>query len=140
MSGETDLARLLAGLAPALDPTPYVFVAEPGAAPDAWDRLAALRPLMLFEEPEGPSAILRADSAAAAGYPADRRFVRITLTIHSSLDAVGMTAAIARALAGADIPANVVAATRHDHVFVPEARAEAAMIELRRLSQTADRG
>ena len=60
---------------------------------------------------------------------------RITLTVHSSLEAVGLTAAVATCLAQAGISANVVAAYHHDHVFVPEADAETAVQALRQLQQ-----
>jgi hypothetical protein len=50
--------------------------------------------------------------------------------VHSSLEAVGLTAAVAGALTAAGISANVVAAFHHDHVFVPADRAEAAMAQL----------
>ena len=51
---------------------------------------------------------------------------RITLTGHSALDGVGLTAAVASALADAEIPCNMVAAFHHDHAFVPwEMRARA---------------
>jgi hypothetical protein len=41
------------------------------------------------------------------------------LTVHSALDGVGLTAAVASALADAGIPCNMVAAFHHDHAFVP---------------------
>ena len=55
----------------------------------------------------------------------------LTLTVHSALDGVGLTAAVATALAGAGIPANMIAGYHHDHVFVPEHQAEAALACLR---------
>ncbi|WP_036823971.1 ACT domain-containing protein, partial [Photobacterium sanctipauli] len=54
-------------------------------------------------------------------------FKGITLTVHSSLEAVGLTAAVATRLAEYSISANVVAAYYHDHVFVPVNRAEEAL-------------
>ena len=53
--------------------------------------------------------------------------VWITLTIHSSLEAVGLTAAVSSALTEANISCNVVAAYYHDHIFVPIADADRAM-------------
>ena len=53
----------------------------------------------------------------------DERFAWITLGVESPLTAVGLTAAVSTALAEAGIACNVVAAMRHDHVFVPFDRA-----------------
>ena len=51
----------------------------------------------------------------------------ISLNVHSSLDAVGLTAAFSAKLAEKNISANVVAAYYHDHIFVPEEKAEQAL-------------
>ena len=116
MTGERDLDRLLASLAPELDATPWRFVTAE-AAPDG--------ALMTFREAEGVTAIVPSEANDSDA------FARITLRVHSSLDAVGLTAAVSRALADAGIPANVVAAYHHDHVFVPWDQAERAMAALR---------
>lgn len=111
MSGETDLARLLAGLAPELSDTQYGF-ATVTEAPPLRDAFALVR------EGEGVTVI-----GPGPGW------ARITLTVQSSLAAVGLTARVAEALAARDIPANIVAAFHHDHVFVPwDRRAEALTI------------
>jgi hypothetical protein len=65
---------------------------------------------------------------------------QITLNVFSALEGVGLTAAVAVALADAGIACNMVAAFHHDHVFVPEAQAEAALKVLRELSQKAMEG
>ncbi|WP_116133216.1 ACT domain-containing protein [Tropicimonas sp. IMCC34043] len=83
--------------------------------------------LASFREDEGLSLIL----PAAEGVPA---FRQITLDVLSALDGVGLTAAVSAALAAHDIPCNVVAANNHDHVFVPDDRAEAALAVLLALS------
>ncbi len=62
-------------------------------------------------------------------------WARISLEVHSSLNAVGLTAALSKALAEADISANIVAALRHDHLFVPWDRREEALARLKALSQ-----
>ena len=54
----------------------------------------------------------------------------ITLDVNSALDGVGLTAAVASALAERQIPCNVVAAYHHDHVFVPQQQADAAVAVL----------
>lgn len=62
-------------------------------------------------------------------------FARITLEVHSSLDAVGLTAAVSTALTRANISVNIVAGYFHDHIFIQEQRALEAIAELRRLSE-----
>ena len=49
-----------------------------------------------------------------------------TLRVHSALEAVGLTAAAAQALARNGISCNVVAGFHHDHPFVPHADASRA--------------
>ena len=61
----------------------------------------------------------------------------ITLTVHSALDAVGLTAAFAQALSAENISCNVVAAYFHDHIFVAQSDAEKAMAILNRFSENA---
>jgi hypothetical protein len=55
---------------------------------------------------------------------------RITLTVFSSLEGIGLTAAVSDALTRDGIPCNMVAAYHHDHVFVPSDKAERAMAVL----------
>jgi hypothetical protein len=115
MAGETNLRTLLGSLQPELDPHEYGVVALPSGLPLP----AGLRPIGWFEEAEGQTLIATADALAEAGFEQPGGWARITLTVHSSLEAVGLTAVIASALAEAGISANVVAAFYHDHVFVP---------------------
>jgi uncharacterized protein len=58
----------------------------------------------------------------------------ITLTVHSALEAVGLTAAFSKALADVNISCNVVAGYYHDHIFVPQQDAEKAMAVLESLA------
>ena len=60
----------------------------------------------------------------------------ISLKIHSSLDAVGLTAAFSTELTKYNISCNVVAGYYHDHIFVPEADAGAALVILKKLAST----
>jgi len=80
-----------------------------------------------FKETEGLSVILPKSIAEKNQYPYSFVASWITLRIHSSLEAVGLTAAIARALAENNISANVVAGYYHDHVFVSRRDADKAM-------------
>jgi hypothetical protein len=80
----------------------------------------------LVQEEEGMTLI--------APFP-DGEWARISLAVHSSLSAVGLTAAIARALADRQLPANIVAGYHHDHVFVPWERRDEAIAALAELSE-----
>lgn len=122
-TGETDLSRLLAGLAPALAPQPRAIRTQAHDAPVPADAL------LLFREDEGTTVIAPATNAGDD----TPRWAQITLRIHSSLDAVGMMAAISAALTDADIPCNVVSAYYHDHLFVPWARRDDALHALHAL-------
>lgn len=132
MSGERDLQKLLASMSPVLDPLQYVFATttEPG-------NFAHLEPIMRFTEEEGETLILEASAAEAAGLQQSDAYARITLSVHSALDAVGFLAAACSALAREGISTNAVAAFHHDHIFVPHARAGDAMRTLEALSASA---
>lgn len=132
MSGVTDLQELLGTMRPALVDGRFVYASVPA------DDLAAhlsRGPIGLFREDEGITLILPAE--AAEGLAASPPMRLITLTVHSSLEAVGLTAAFATALTAAGISANVVAGYHHDHIFVPERDADRAVETLQALSRTA---
>ena len=127
-AAERELARLLATLEPVLQPGVWAYVTAP---PDV--QIDGVEPLATFREQEGLTLILPAEQAARAGLPVLWRCAWITLTVHSDLTAVGLTAAFAGALAAAGISCNVVAAAHHDHIFVPETAAAQAIAVLRAL-------
>ncbi|MCB2377592.1 ACT domain-containing protein [Hymenobacter sp. BT635] len=129
MSGETNLTQLLRTLQPALQPGTYVFCTV--ATLDGIDVADAVG---LFREAEGITLILPQSTADRLGLPYSYRAAWLTLTVHSSLEAVGLTAAFAQALAAAQISCNVVAAYYHDHIFVPAADADRALQVLRELA------
>ncbi|TKB43631.1 ACT domain-containing protein [Thalassotalea mangrovi] len=131
MNAITDLAQLIASMKPERQPADYVFVTVTG---DIADYLT-LNPLACFQEAEGLTLILEQTKADHAGIGYEGVFSQITMTVHSSLEAVGLTAAISNALAQHNISANVVAAYFHDHVFVPKENAEQALQVLQQLSR-----
>lgn len=126
MSGETDLATLLASMEPELRPGEYVYVVV--------DDLDGVEPEATVREPEGLSAVLARERADALGLPYDYVAAWITLRVHSALAAVGLTAAVSRALAQAGLSCNVIAGYHHDHLLVPAGRGEDALAVLRGLS------
>lgn len=129
MTGETNLSRLLASLSPRLNPGRFVFCSVP--QPTVVQVAAALGS---FREAEGTTLILAREEAERLGLAYDYLAAWITLEVHSSLAAVGLTAAFARALAGEGISCNVIAGFHHDHLFVAEADAERALARLQRLA------
>ena len=132
MKAVADLNELLAGMQPELNPGRYAFVALPsGWTPDPAHIVASVR------EPEGLSVILPEQIARDLGLPVAFTAAWITLTVHSDLAAVGLTAAFSQALGQAGISCNVVAGVHHDHLFVPVGMAQQAMDALRALSQSA---
>lgn len=91
-------------------------------------------PLMTFREAEGLTLIITKEAADSLGLRGSEIHRQITLGVQTSLEAVGLTAAVSSALAGAGISCNVVAAYYHDHLFVAEANAQRALELLRVLS------
>ena len=124
----TDLGALLRSLRPVLNPGVFVFCVTDGDVPAEW------RPLATMREAEGTTVIVEAEVAKAHGLTPIFEAAWITLTVNSSLEAVGLTAAFARALADAGISCNVVAAVHHDHLFVPLAEGRRALAVLQELS------
>jgi hypothetical protein len=115
MTCETNLPTLLRNLRPALHGEAFGFflLAEAVALP----LLPGARGS--FREEEGLTLILPVETARAHGLRPESAWALITLTVHSSLSAVGFLAAISAALAAAGISLNAVSACTHDHLFVP---------------------
>ena len=124
-----DLSELLRGLQPVVRPGSFVMVTTNGDT--------ALSALARVEEDEGTSLVLERHKADAFRLEYTTVFAWITLTVHSSLDAVGLTAAVANTLATLAIPCNVLAGFHHDHLLVPSDRVDDAMAALARLSASA---
>jgi hypothetical protein len=130
MGGERDLRKLLSGMSPELHPGPYVFTSVTAAvAPPG------LSPVVTIAEAEGLTLVLTREEADRAGLAYDYEAAWITLRIHSALDAVGLTAAVATELAEADLSCNVVAGYHHDHLFVPYEHADRAIAILEDLAR-----
>jgi uncharacterized protein len=129
---ERNLQRLLADMAPSLAPREFVFATFPGGALPV-----DIDPVGTFREAEGLSAIIERAAADGRGVAYGSVFRCITLTVHSSLEAVGFFAEVARVLAAAGIPCNAVSAFHHDHLFVPAQEADRALELLRTLAASA---
>ena len=131
MNGIVDLSTLLQSLVPRLVDDEFVFCCVSGSL----GKYAALDPIAAIRETEGLTLILPAPVAEREGFDFLGRYRQITLTVHSSLDAVGLTAAVSAALAAKDITANVVAGFYHDHIFVAADKADRALQLLSGLRQ-----
>jgi uncharacterized protein len=132
MTGIVELDELLKSMSPEIKSGEYVFCAVHGSYSD----YAYLNPLAFFAESEGLTLIVSVEAAEKAQLVYESKFKQITLTVHSSLDAVGLTAAVAAKLAFYGISANVVAAYYHDHIFVQTEKADEALLALKEFGAT----
>lgn len=132
MAGRTDLAAMLASLRiERLDePVTVVTVgqdARPCDAPTDEPLHLGEGVLALIAEAEGTTAVVTVAEARRRGWPVDFVAAWLTVAVHSSLDAVGLTAALSAALAERHIACNVLAGFHHDHLLVPLQRADEAV-------------
>lgn len=127
MAGELDLARMLASLDVEQRPGRFAFVTGD------WPALRSVAHATISEA-EGLTTVVTVDDARSVGAPVDFEAAWLTLTVWSSLEAVGLTAAVSRVLADAGIACNMIAGYHHDHLLVPAAQAEQATRLLRTLS------
>ncbi len=131
MPGEKNLAILLKSLNPILLSETYVFCLLPGGR---YGDLQNSEPIASFMEEEGLSLVLTKTQAERQKLSYVGEYRAISLKVFSSLDAVGMTAAISDRLTKDNISANIVAAFNHDHVFVNVKDADRALHLLEQLS------
>jgi len=131
MSGVIKLKTLLRDMQPDLSEVEYVFCTTESMKFSAIDELD---PIATFKESEGTTIVLEKSRALAANLKFTEVFKKITLQVHSSLEAVGLTAAVSTTLAENGISANVIAAFYHDYIFIPSDKAEIAMSALKSLS------
>jgi hypothetical protein len=127
VTGADDLARILSGLTVTRRAGTYVYVSAPsGSVSGAAATIA---------ETEGTTYILEQAAADRAGLEWSFAAAWLTVEIQTALDAIGVTAALAGALAGAGIPGNVLAGFHHDHLLVPVERADDAISVLHGLRE-----
>lgn len=132
-----DRGAMLAGMTPDLQDGCYVFCTTSSTAV-----VSALveKSLALFREREGTTLVLEEADASEHGFDTTLPMSRIVLTIFSALDGVGLTAAVATALADHGIACNMIAAYHHDNVFVPkhlEQQALGVLKDVQRLAAAA---
>ncbi len=131
--GEKKLKKLLVKMKPVLNEGEFVFTSLS-------DTSSIPREIIVCEikEKEGITLVLSKQDAVKHGLAYGLVFAWITLTVHSSLEAVGLTAAFSSALAKEKISCNVIAGYFHDHIFVNSKDKERALRVLRKLSEISE--
>lgn len=131
MRAETDLDKLIKGMTPKLNDGAYVFVTLKDVSQiDRNDTICE------FKEEEGITVVIEKNKADLLKLDYEFVLSWITLMIHSSLEAVGLTAAISTALTNHNISCNVIAGYYHDHLFVSKQDSEKAVRVLIDLSKS----
>lgn len=130
MTGETNLSKLLQEMSPELNPGAYVF-----ASVDSLDGIDQNDVVGKFKEAEGVTLIMEKSKADRLKLPYDFVASWITLKVHSSLEAVGLTASFSTELAKHGISCNVIAGYYHDHIFVAQKDEKEAMGVLKSMAK-----
>ena len=126
MPGELDLPNMLASLDVQQRPGRFAFVTGD------WPALRSVAHATISET-EGLTTVVTVEDARSVGAPVDFEAAWLTLTVWSSLAAVGLTAAVSRVLADAGIACNTLAGYHHDHLLVPADQVDEAVRLLRGL-------
>ncbi|PIB28017.1 acetyltransferase [Maribacter sp. 4U21] len=130
MAGKKNISLLQKELSPVLNPGEFVFVTTKDSS--IVNNGAAIGK---FKEKEGFTLILERGKARELGLSYDYIASWITLSVHSSLEAVGLTALFSTELAKHEISCNVIAGYYHDHIFVAKKDADRAMTVLSNLAE-----
>ncbi|MDE1465295.1 ACT domain-containing protein [Spartinivicinus poritis] len=131
MQGIKDLSQILINLKPVLATDEFVFCSL-----KEFNNIdiAKYQPIATFIEVEGMTMVLKKEIAIQHNIVFNNVYKMITLQVHSSLDAVGLTAAVSKRLADNGISANMFAGYYHDHIFIQATKAEEALLLLTELA------
>ncbi len=130
MAGETNLSKLIKEMKPVLNKGEYVITVVPNT-----DAISRADTICEFKEAEGVTIVMEKEKADELNLSYHYVAAWITLKVHSSLDAVGLTAAFSTALAKHHISSNVIAGYYHDHIFVDKKDGNKAIGVLNALSK-----
>ena len=128
--GETNLNIILKSIDPILNKGEYVFCTIENIL-----RIDFSKIISFIKEENAYSIIIGKEYALQLSLPFSESFAWITLSVHSSLEAVGLTALFSRLLADNGLSCNVVAGYYHDHIFVLHPFAQQAMELLKGLAR-----
>jgi hypothetical protein len=104
-------------------PGTFVYVSRSSAVTGA---------VATIDETEGVTSVVERAVAERLGLTWSFEAAWLTVEAQTSLEAIGITAALATALAEVNIPCNVLAGFHHDHLLVPIEQADAAIAALSR--------
>lgn len=130
MAGEVNIGKLIKELKPKLNDGEFVF----SSVKDT-NNIDRKDIICEFKEKEGVTIIL--DKRKADQLNLDYQYIAswITLSVHSSLHAVGLTSVFSTELAKNNISCNVISGYYHDHIFVDKKDSKKAIKVLTLLSK-----
>jgi hypothetical protein len=123
--GETDLETMLATLAVERRPGVFTYITVESVQPELLAEAHAT-----ITEGSSTSVVVPIEVAQLEGHAVEVGLAWLSLTVQSSLEAVGLTAHVSSCLAAEGIACNVLAGYHHDHLLVPVERADDAIAAL----------
>ena len=130
MPGEKNLESLIKHMSPCLNDGEYVFCHVINNSKINREDL-----ICEFKEKEGYTIVIEKSKADLYHLSYSYTAAWITLEIHSSLEAIGLTAKFSTELAKNNISCNVIAGYYHDHIFVAIQDGAKALKVLKQMKQ-----